>query len=84
MKGSKRSSISNLLQRAAAGISDPTDGMQRDGILFETHGIPLIEQLDKLSYSTEPIEQKPERKRNKKLGRTTEGYNPLGISPEAE
>ena len=83
MRGSTKSSIRDFTRNIAAGIPDPSNGLQRDSILYDIHGAPLIEILDELTYSTEPVDPEPTPRR-KKLGRRGDGYNPLGIEYEEE
>ena len=82
-KKHRHRSAGATLHEAARGISDPTGGYLRLGILFEEHAQPLISMIDDLPRSTlRKSEVLPTRR--KKLGRREGGYNPFGIEYEEE
>ena len=84
-KKHRHRSAGATLHEAARGISDPTGGCLRLGLLFEEHAQPLISMIDDLPRSTLPKSEDlpPIRK---KLGRRKDGYVPFpfGIEYEGE
>lgn len=77
-----------LLKERAEGRGD-VNGTTSEALVYEEGGMPLIRMIEKIVDAALPqhegaIQPMTPTRRGKKLGRTTEGYNPLGISPEAE
>lgn len=85
-KNHRHASAGAIFHACARGLSDPTGGHLRIGILFESRATPVIKLLDGLDYETDQLSPQPETKPRKKLGRRKDGYVPFpfGIEYEGE